>query len=109
MSDLTGPSWCETQWTYRLASKANAPSHLRPTSFQTSQGTTIPLDLKRSIAREVILDKGRVVHAVLEREVNGDVAEVVISTTSNEEYWTLRFLKSIVALEALITNGSAVR
>lgn len=68
----------------------------------------MPLDLQRTVAREVILDKGKVVHAVLEKQVMGDMEQVKVDTVTKEEMWALKLLKTIVALETLITTGKAV-
>jgi hypothetical protein len=48
------------------------------------------------------------VHAVLEKEVMGDVEQVKVETVGKEEMWALRLLKTMTALETLITTGRAV-
>ncbi|ORY90833.1 exonuclease V a 5' deoxyribonuclease-domain-containing protein [Leucosporidium creatinivorum] len=107
VSDLVGPSWCEVQHSYRLSSKSHLPPEERPATIVTSTGATIPLNQKRTVAREVVLDKGRAVHKVLEKEAMGDAEEIKVVVGQKEEWWALRILNTIVCLETLIATGLA--
>lgn len=98
----------QVQHAYRLGSKAHLPPSLRPTEIISSNGASIPLDLKRTVAREIILDKGKGVHMVLEKEVMGDAEPVKVAVVGKEEWWALRLLNTMVALETLLETGRAV-
>ena len=108
MSDLVGPSWCEVQHTYRLSSKSHLPPEQRPTAITTSTGASVPLNAARTVASEVVLDKGREVHKVLEKAAMGDAEEVKVAIGQKEEWWALRILNTAVCLETLIATGLAV-
>jgi exonuclease V len=55
-----------------------------------------------------VLDKGRAVHKVLEKEAMGDTEEVTVVVGQKEEWWALRILNTIVCLETLTATGLAV-
>lgn len=55
-----------------------------------------------------MLDKGRAVHKVLEKEAMGDTKEVKVAVGQKEEWWALRILNTIACLETLIATGLAV-
>ncbi|GAA5875794.1 hypothetical protein JCM8547_005317 [Rhodosporidiobolus lusitaniae] len=106
VSDLSGPSWCEVQHTYRLASKPFLPPLERPTSIVSSTtGASIPIDLTRTVQRETVLDKGKEVHARIEREVMGPEKKVEVEVSAKEEWWALRVLNTLVCLETLLETG----
>lgn len=58
--------------------------------------------------REVILDKGREVHKVIETQVMGDLEEVIVEANSDEEKWALRVINLIVGLVMLLETGRTV-
>ncbi|KAI5474434.1 Defects-in-morphology protein 1-like, mitochondrial protein [Pseudohyphozyma bogoriensis] len=93
------------QHSYRLSSRSHLPPALRPLSILTPSGTEIALDPKRTVAREAVLDKGRVIHKVIEKEVMGDVEKVEVKVESREEKWALRIVNLLVALVGLIETG----
>ena len=107
MSDLIGPLWCEVQHTYRLKSRSHLPPSARPTTIVGSTGASIELDQKRTAAREDILNKGRKVHAKLEKQVMGETQPVQVAVTGAEEWWALRCLNLLVCLDALFHTGEA--
>lgn len=98
----------QVQHSYRLSSKPHLPPSERPASIVTSTGATIPLNQNRTVAREVVLDKGRAVHKVLEKEAMGDAEEIKVVVGQKEEWWALRILNTITCLETLISTGLAV-
>ncbi|KAK4046437.1 hypothetical protein OIO90_006569 [Microbotryomycetes sp. JL221] len=106
VSDLVGPSWCEVQTVYRLNAKSNLRPELRPSEIVTASGSTIKVDTNRTAARDVILAKGKHVHRDLEIEAMGD-ATVKVGVTKKEEWWALRLLNTMTALDTLITTGLA--
>lgn len=108
MTDLVSPLWCEQLLSYRLASKAHLPPERRPASILTASGSTIVLDGPRTVRREAVLDKGRVVHRVLEIAVMGDQPEVQVDVTGGEEHFALRLLNTLVCLIALLETGETV-
>ncbi|GAA6020483.1 hypothetical protein JCM10207_000017 [Rhodosporidiobolus poonsookiae] len=105
VSDLSGPSWCEVQHSYRLASKSHLPPLERPTALVAPSGQSISIDLSRTVAREAVLDRGRAVHAQIEKEVMGEREEVRVEVTAKEEWWALRVLNLLVCLETLLETG----
>ncbi|GJN93901.1 hypothetical protein Rhopal_006960-T1 [Rhodotorula paludigena] len=105
VSDLSGPSWCEFQHSYRLATKPYLPPLERPATITTAAGTTIAVDSRRTVRREKVLDRGKEVHAQIEREVMGELQEVKVEVTGKEEWWALRVLNTCVCLDALIETG----
>ncbi|BGP35268.1 hypothetical protein JCM10296v2_007103 [Rhodotorula toruloides] len=105
VSDLAGPTWCEVQHSYRLASKPYLPPSERPATITTASGAEIAVDKNRTVKRENVLIKGRDVHKKIEKEVMGDVKEVQVDVTGKEEWWALRILNTVVGLEALLTTG----
>ncbi|PRQ71162.1 Exonuclease V - a 5' deoxyribonuclease-domain containing protein [Rhodotorula toruloides] len=105
VSDLAGPTWCEVQHSYRLASKPYLPPSERPATITTASGAEIAVDKTRTVKRENVLIKGRDVHKKIEKEVMGDVKEVQVDVTGKEEWWALRILNTVVGLEALLTTG----
>lgn len=108
---MTSPadlSLAQVQHSYRLSSKPHLPPNERPATIVTSTGASIPLNQKRTVAREVVLDKGRAVHKVLEKEAMGDAEEVKVAVGQKEEWWALRILNTIVCLETLIATGLTV-
>ncbi|KAL7338047.1 exonuclease V [Rhodotorula toruloides] len=105
VSDLSGPSWCEVQHSYRLASKPYLPPSERPATITTASGAEIAVDKHRTVKRENVLIKGRNVHKKIEKQVMGDVQEVQVDVTGKEEWWALRILNTVVGLEALLTTG----
>ncbi|GAA5989834.1 hypothetical protein JCM10908_002339 [Rhodotorula pacifica] len=105
VSDLSGPSWCEVQHTYRLASKPFLPPLERPATITTSAGAVIQINATRTVKRESILDRGKEVHRRIEKQVMGDVEEVKVNVTGKEEWWALRILNTIVCLQTLLENG----
>ncbi|GAA5904746.1 hypothetical protein JCM5296_000752 [Sporobolomyces johnsonii] len=104
-SDLVGPLWCEVQHAYRLASKPYLPPLQRPASITTSTGASISIDTSRTVKREGVLDKGKAVHAQIEKQVMGDVEPVKVEVEGKEEWWALRCLNTIVSLETLLETG----
>lgn len=109
MSDLTGPSWCEWQHSYRLLTKPHLPPLARPATITTASGATIEVDTERTVKREGMLDRGRAVHAKIEREVMGPVEEVKVEVQGKEEWWALRILNTATCLETLFETGRVVR
>ncbi|BGP51525.1 hypothetical protein JCM10450v2_007471 [Rhodotorula kratochvilovae] len=105
VSDLAGPSWCEWQHFYRLLSKPHLPPLLRPATITTPSGATIAVDTARTVSRERVLDRGREVHAKIEREVMGPVEEVKVEVQGKEEWWALRVLNTAACLETLLQTG----
>ncbi|GAA6040834.1 hypothetical protein JCM8097_007738 [Rhodosporidiobolus ruineniae] len=105
VSDLSGPSWCEVQHSYRLASKPYLPPSERPASILSSSGTSIPINPRRTEAREKVLDGGKAVHARIEREVMGEQEKVEVKVEGGEEWWALRVLNTLVCLETLLETG----
>ncbi|SCV74801.1 BQ2448_7830 [Microbotryum intermedium] len=108
VTDLVGPSWCEYQHTYRLASKAYLPPLERPTEILSKSGATITIDRTRTVAREKILDGGKAVHLKIEKQVMGDIEPVKVDVAGKEEWWALRFLNTMVCLETLVRTGRTV-
>ncbi|GAA6054804.1 hypothetical protein JCM3770_007443 [Rhodotorula araucariae] len=105
VSDLAGPSWCEWQHSYRLLSKSHLPPLLRPATITTSSGATIAVDSARTVKRERVLDRGKEVHARIEREVMGPVEEVKVEVQGKEEWWALRVLNTAACLATLLETG----
>ncbi|GAA5846028.1 hypothetical protein JCM11251_007334 [Rhodosporidiobolus azoricus] len=105
VSDLSGPSWCEVQHSYRLASKPYLPPLERPATIITSNGTSIPIDTSRTVKREAVLDKGKAVHSKIEREVMGPQEKVEVEIAGKEEWWALRIVNLLVCLETLLETG----
>ncbi|GAA5904369.1 hypothetical protein JCM8208_004174, partial [Rhodotorula glutinis] len=105
VSDLTGPSWCEWQHSYRLLTKPHLPPLARPATITTASGTTIAVDTARTVRREGVLDKGRAVHAKIERDVMGPVDEVKVEVQGKEEWWALRILNTAACVETLLETG----
>ncbi|GAA5923355.1 hypothetical protein JCM3775_007513 [Rhodotorula graminis] len=105
VSDLTGPSWCEWQHSYRLLTKPHLPPLARPATITTPAGATIAVDTARTVRREGVLDRGRAVHAKIEREVMGPVEEVKVDVQGKEEWWALRILNTAACLETLLETG----
>ncbi|GAA5862721.1 hypothetical protein JCM3774_001896 [Rhodotorula dairenensis] len=105
VSDLSGPSWCEVQHTYRLASKPFLPPLERPATITTSAGAVIQVDATRTVKRESILDRGKEVHRRIEKQVMGDVEEVKVNVTGKEEWWALRILNTVICLHTLLEKG----
>ncbi|GAA5917605.1 hypothetical protein JCM6882_004872 [Rhodosporidiobolus microsporus] len=105
VSDLSGPSWCEVQHTYRLASKPYLPPLERPATIVTSSGASIAIDTSRTVKREAVLDKGKAVHSKIEREVMGPQEKVEVEIAGKEEWWALRIVNLLVCLETLLDTG----
>ncbi|KAM0792940.1 hypothetical protein ACM66B_002699 [Microbotryomycetes sp. NB124-2] len=106
VSDLVGPSWCEQQTCYRLQAKSHLRPDKRPAEIVTESGASITVDQKRTAARDIILDKGKAVHRDLEKQAMGD--EVVpVTVQSKEDWWALRVLNTIIALDTLLETGLA--
>ncbi|GAA5991396.1 hypothetical protein JCM11641_004618 [Rhodosporidiobolus odoratus] len=105
VSDLSGPSWCEVQHSYRLASKPHLPPLQRPATIISSSGSAVTVDTTRTIKREAVLDKGKAVHAKIEREVMGPQEKVEVAVAGKEEWWAVRILNTIVCLETLLETG----
>ncbi|CEQ39853.1 SPOSA6832_01401, partial [Sporobolomyces salmonicolor] len=93
------------QHSYRLASKPYLPPLQRPASITTSTGASISIDMSRTVKREGVLDKGKAVHARIEKQVMGDVEPVKVEVEGKEEWWALRCLNTIVSLETLLATG----
>lgn len=108
VSDLVGLSWCETQTIYRLSSRGNLPTAQRPTTLISAAGNEVQVNTKRSEARDVILEKGRQVHKVLEDELIVELEKVVVQANGNEEFWCLKILDILAGLERLLVFGVAV-
>ena len=72
--------------------------------FRCTSRMLIPLacplqvDKKIAIAHEKVLEKGRQVHKVLEREVHPE--QVYVRTTSKADKWGLRCVRSVGPLTA---------
>ncbi|GAA5853368.1 hypothetical protein JCM9279_005768 [Rhodotorula babjevae] len=105
VSDLTGPSWCEWQHSYRLLTKPHLPPLSRPATITTPSGATIAVDTARTVKREGVLDRGRAIHAKIEREVMGPVEEVKVEVQGKEEWWALRILNTAASVETLLETG----
>lgn len=109
VSDLTSLIWCETRLGYSLSSRAHLPTADRPTSLISTNGVEVRLDARRSQARDAILEKGRVVHQVLEDALLVDVVQVVeVVAKDKEEWWTLKILDTMANLERLLQTGVVV-
>jgi len=109
VSDLTGPSWCEWQHSYRLLTKPHLPPLARPATITSASGATIAVDTARTVKREGVLDRGRAVHAKIEREVMGPIEEVKVEVQGKEEWWALRILNTAACVETLLETGRVVR
>ncbi|BGP20779.1 hypothetical protein JCM10213v2_008942 [Rhodosporidiobolus nylandii] len=93
------------QHSYRLASKPHLPPLERPAAIISSTGASIPVDSTRTVKRENVLDKGKAVHAKIEREVMGPQEKVEVAVAAKEEWWALRVLNTLVCLETLLETG----
>lgn len=66
------------------------------------------LNVKRTVQREIVLEKGREVHRVIEKEVMGTQEEVKVQISRKDEWWALRLVNLMVCLEVLLETGRAV-
>jgi len=108
VSHFAGPTWCEYQHTYRLASKSWLPSLERPATITTSKGLELVVDKKKTVKREKVLVDGTKVHSKIEKQVMGDIQQVKVETEGKESWWALRILNTIVSLSILIERGRVV-
>lgn len=98
----------QVQHSYRLSSKSHLPPSQRPTEIVTSTGSTIALNQKRTVKRDAVLAKGTAVHATIEKEVMGEQEKVEVRTEGKEDWWALRIVNLLVALEVLVETGRTV-
>ncbi|KAK8866159.1 hypothetical protein IAR55_001310 [Kwoniella newhampshirensis] len=103
VSDLVGPVWCETQYDYRLRTLPFLPPSQRPSFIMSTAGKEISVDQVKVEGKERILRRGEKIHKRLEREIHPQ--EVVVTATTREDVWGLRFLNMLSAIEALLTLG----
>ncbi|KAL5519559.1 hypothetical protein ACEPAH_1242 [Sanghuangporus vaninii] len=99
VTDLVAPAWCEVQFDYGLRQFRNKPISKRPQSFVTPKGKEIKVEAKVAAKNEDILDKGKIVHKKLEREIHKE--EVLIKVKRKEEIWALKLLDFLVRLKTI--------
>ncbi|OCB87070.1 hypothetical protein A7U60_g5805 [Sanghuangporus baumii] len=99
VTDLIAPAWCEVQFDYGLRQFRNKPISKRPQSFVTPKGKEIKVEAKVAAKNEDILDKGKIVHKKLEREIHKE--EVLIKVKRKEEIWALKLLDFLVRLKTI--------
>ncbi|KAL5533627.1 hypothetical protein ACEPAG_87 [Sanghuangporus baumii] len=99
VTDLVAPAWCEVQFDYGLRQLRNKPISERPQSFVTPKGKEIKVEAKVAAKNEDQLDKGKIVHKKLEREIHKE--EVLIKVKRKEEIWALRLLDFLVRLKTI--------
>ncbi|THH29053.1 hypothetical protein EUX98_g5136 [Antrodiella citrinella] len=102
VTDLTSPSWCEVQFDYGLRQKRFKKVEERPTEFQTAAGKTIIVDTSVAVVNDLVAERGRSVHKVLERELHPE--EIKVETTTEEE----RLVNMIASMQSLQHAGRCV-
>ncbi|KAK7695108.1 hypothetical protein QCA50_002298 [Cerrena zonata] len=103
VTDLTGPSWCEVQFDYSLRQRRYLKLGDRPASFITADGKEIAVDKSVAAINDVVTQRGKTVHKVLEREIHPE--PVTVSVTTPEERWGLRLVNMITSMQAVLFGG----
>ncbi|CAD6932645.1 unnamed protein product [Tilletia controversa] len=103
VTDLVSLAWCEFQSLYGVLGGRNLPLDQRPTSFTTKTGAVIIPDREIAVEREKTLEKGRAIHAELEKELYGE--QIVIPTETAADKWALRILEVCCGLKNLLNDG----
>ncbi|KAE8269429.1 hypothetical protein A4X09_0g2907 [Tilletia walkeri] len=91
VTDLVSLAWCEFQSLYGVLGERNLPLDQRPTSFTTKTGAVIIPDRDIAVEREKTLEKGRAIHAELEKELYAE--QIIIPTETTADKWALRILE----------------
>ncbi|WWD17635.1 hypothetical protein CI109_102076 [Kwoniella shandongensis] len=87
----------------RLRTLPFLPPSQRPSVIKSTAGKEISVDIVKVEGKEKILRRGETIHKRLEREIHPQ--EVVVTATTREDVWGLRFLNMLSAVEALLTLG----
>ncbi|KAL9933742.1 hypothetical protein V8E36_007400 [Tilletia maclaganii] len=103
VTDLVSLAWCEVQSLYGVLVGRNLPLDQRPTQFTTKTGAVIVPDREIAVEREKTLEKGRAIHAELEKELYAE--QVVIPTETPGDKWALRILEVCCGLKNLLNDG----
>ncbi|KAN0062585.1 hypothetical protein ACQY0O_005117 [Thecaphora frezii] len=107
VTELASPSWCEYNYQYSvLGALSTLPASERPATITTPEGATLQPSLAVLEEKERVLDRGKAVHAQLEKEAQpGDAVE--LDTTTREDVWAARLLDTWCKLEWLRKGGVA--
>ncbi|KAK0523557.1 hypothetical protein OC842_006105 [Tilletia horrida] len=103
VTDLVSLAWCEFQSLYGVLGGRSLPLDQRPTSFTTKSGAVIVPDRAIAVEREKTLEKGRAIHAELERELYAE--QIIIPTETTADKWALRILEVCCGLKNLLNDG----
>ncbi|KAE8222600.1 hypothetical protein CF319_g4232 [Tilletia indica] len=103
VTDLVSLAWCEFQSLYGVLGGRNLPLDQRPTSFTTKTGAVIIPDRDIAVEREKTLEKGRAIHAELEKELYAE--QIIIPTETTADKWALRILEVCCGLKNLLNDG----
>ncbi|PWY98139.1 hypothetical protein BCV70DRAFT_202310 [Testicularia cyperi] len=100
VSDLVGPSWCEYNYQYGILSLSHLPPSQRPQSITTEAGQVLAPASDLIQKKEKVLDGGKAIHTILEREVAP--VQVAVQTETREDAWALRLLNIWCDVKALL-------
>ncbi|KAE8233021.1 hypothetical protein CF326_g1941 [Tilletia indica] len=103
VTDVVSLAWCEFQSLYGVLGGRNLPLQERPTDFMTKAGVVIIPDRDIAIQREKTLEKGRAIHAELEKELYA--VQRIIPTNTSADKWALRVLEVCCGLKNLLNDG----
>ncbi|KAI0053461.1 hypothetical protein FA95DRAFT_1674468 [Auriscalpium vulgare] len=103
VSDLVGPAWCEVQFDYGLRQGRSRKLADRPASFVSGKGKVITVETEVAAANDKVIQRGQMVHKVLERELKPETFPVTVRT--DEERWALRLVNMLSCLDSLMELG----
>ncbi|KAK0546783.1 hypothetical protein OC845_004411 [Tilletia horrida] len=103
VTDLVSLAWCEYQSLYGVLGGRSLPLDQRPLTFTTKSGTIITPDRDIAVEREKTLEKGRAIHAELEKELYAE--QIVVPTATPADKWALRILEVCCGLKNLLNDG----